>query len=74
MIKELFPEFIKVISRSISKAENKDQCMVCNNYIDHLENDYLYMHLPGKEDQLQELRNELQAKLDELTREGQPQC
>ena len=76
MIKELFPAYTSVISKAISRADTKDEQIVCNNLIDHLENDYLYLGhtVPGYFEKLQALRDQLQEKHNELTRQLQEQC
>lgn len=72
MTKALFPHYASLLSKAISKADTTEEQQAAVVLVDHLENDYTYMHLPGKDERIQELRDQLQVKHDELAREGQP--
>lgn len=66
MTKDLFPSYVEVIKKAIKTADTKEQQIVCNAFIDHCENDFLYFHIPNKYQQIQELRDYLQIKHEEL--------
>lgn len=66
MIKELFPAYCTVISKAIAKADTAEEQTVCNALIEHCENDFLYFQIPGKAEKIQELRDQLQVKHEEL--------
>lgn len=68
MTRELFQPYVAVISLSIIKADTPEKRQVCAMQIDHLENDYLYMQIPGKDESIQGLRDQLQERHDEETR------
>lgn len=68
MTKSLFPFYAECVSEAIKKADSKERQAACIILIDHLEEDYSYMQVPGKEERIQELRNQLQEKHDELMR------
>lgn len=66
MTNELFGPYAEVISDGIKKADTKEKQQACAFLIDHLQNDYTYKHFTGKEEKIQELRDQLQVKHDEL--------
>lgn len=68
MTNELFIPYAEVISDVISKADTAEKQMCCSFIIDHFENDYLYKHFDGKLERIQQLRDQLQEKHDELNR------
>lgn len=72
MTRELFNPYVAVISLSIIKADTPQKRQICAIQIDHLENDYLYMQIPGKEESIQGLRDQLQERHDEVLREEPP--
>lgn len=74
MIKELFEPTLKVIKAAISKADTAEEQIACNNLIEHCQEDFAYAHIPNFHQGISDLREALQAKHDELTREDQPQC
>lgn len=72
MTRELFPDYVAVISLSIIKADTAKKRQVCAIMIDHLENDYLYMPVQQKDESIQGLRDQLQERHDETEREKEP--
>ncbi|MGQ0740185.1 MAG: hypothetical protein ACT4OJ_14130 [Bacteroidota bacterium] len=72
MTKSLFPNYAGLISKAIAKADTTEEQLAAVILIDHLEEDYMYMHVRGKEDRIQELRVQLQEKRDEMTRQENP--
>lgn len=73
MTKELFPAYANLISKAISKTDNAEEHIVANTLIDHMENDLLYFQIPGKEERIEELREQLQERSNELKRQIQDQ-
>jgi hypothetical protein len=73
MTQQLFEPYAGLISKAIRKADTPEEHQAAVFMIDHLENDYTYMHLPGKDERIQDLREQLQAKHDEIKRETQNQ-
>lgn len=71
MTKALFPHYAKIVSAAIKAANTAEEQMAANILIEHLENDYQLMYLPGKDEAILDLRSQLQEKHDELKRENQ---
>lgn len=66
-----FNPAMSVLSKAIAKAADHEEELVCIALIEHAEEDFRYFHIPGKEERLLELRNQLQAKHEENQREDQ---
>lgn len=73
MTKEHFNPLITVLSKAIAKAANQQEEQVIIALIEHAEEDFRYFNIPGKDEKLQQLREELQAKHEENNRENQNQ-
>lgn len=71
MTEALFPHYANIVKAAIKAADNASEQMAANILIDHLENDFLFLRFTGKEEAIQDLRNYLQEKHEELNRENQ---
>lgn len=66
MIKENFVAALLVISRSIGHASSKEELMVINAQIEHLEEEFKLFNIPDFSADIEELRSQLHERMNEF--------
>ncbi len=72
MLKNQYPAAISLLRKTVKAAEGKEEHLAAAYFIDHTEAAFFYFRIDGKEDDFADLRQQLQNKADEATREQTP--
>lgn len=78
MTKDHFNPTVIVLSRSIGHAASKEELYIISQQIEQAGDDFKFLHIPNKDEDLADLRRQLQDRLEELQRDNtetiQTQC
>lgn len=74
MNKQHFNPTIIILSRSIGHAASSDELYVISQQIEQASEDFKFFRIPNMAEDLADLREQLQARQEELKRDGLKSC